>query len=104
MKKLALALMFCCGAAYGQGSEWVARLPNNAGGTIVFLTITGSCQTGKAVYGSAASGNTAWGCWINSENHVLVFWNEGQTRTSAYPYGVLEINPVYLKKGSGNSF
>lgn len=104
MKKLALALMFCCGAAYGQQTEWVARIPNKAGGTIVFLTLTGSCQAGKAVYGSTSSGGVTWGCWIGTDNHVMVFWNEGETKTSAYPYGALEINPAYNKKGSGNSF
>jgi hypothetical protein len=104
MKALIATLMFVSTVAHAQTSEWVARIPNKAGGTIVFLTIAGSCQTGKAVYGSTSSGLTSWGCWINSDNHVMVFWNDGETRTSAFPYSALEINPIYLKKARDITF
>lgn len=100
MKKLATALMFFCVTTYAQSADWVARIANQAGGHIIFMTLKGSCQHGKAVYGSTSSGLTTWGCWVNSDNHVLVFWNEGQTRTSAFPYSVLEINPAFDNKNN----
>lgn len=105
MKKLALALMFCCSAAYAQSNDWIARMPNKAGGLIVFLTFKGSCKNGNAVYGSTASGHVSWGCWIASDNHVMVFWNDGETRSSAFSYRDLEINPAFENKNNkGNTF
>lgn len=100
MRTLLVALAFVSTLAHAQSREWVARMPNKAGGTIVFLTVTGSCKQGHAVYGSTASGLMAWGCWITSDNHVLVFWNEGETRTSAFSYLDLEMNPLYMKKSA----
>lgn len=107
MRTLLIALAFVSTAV--QAQDWVARLPNRAGGMIVFLPIKGSCQHGNAVYGSMSSGNTTWGCWIASDNHVMVFWNEGEQRTSAFPYEVLEINPAIQsrpkpKSSSSNNF
>lgn len=92
MRALIAVLAFVSTMAHAQ--EWVARLPNRAGGMIVFLSYKGNCQQGNAVYGSMSSGNTTWGCWIASDNHVMVFWNEGEQRTSAFPYDILEINPA----------
>jgi len=98
MKKLGLALMFCCGAAYGQLTDWVAKIPNKAGGHIIFMTLKGSCKNGNAVYGTTSSGSTSWGCWVTSDNHVMVFWNDGEQKVSAFPYDVLEINPNFNTK------
>lgn len=90
MRTLIAALAFVSTMAHAQ--EWVARLPNRAGGMIVFLSYKGNCQQGNAVYGSIPNGNTTWGCWIASDNHVMVFWNDGST-PSAFSYENIELNP-----------
>lgn len=95
MKKLAIGLLFFCNTAFAQNVDWIARIPNQAGGHIIFMTFKGACQHGRAVYGSTSSGSTTWGCWVNSDNHVMVFWNEGEQKVSAFPYGSLEINPNF---------
>lgn len=94
MKKLLVALLFFCNAAYAQSVDWVARLRNNAGGYIIFMTIKGSCQHGHVAYGNSSSGVTVWGCWMNTDNHVMIFWNDN-SNPSAFPYANLEINPDF---------
>lgn len=96
MKKLAWVLMFCCGAAYGQ--EWVARIANKSGGNVVLLGFKGGCQNGMRVYTNTFSGAVAWGCWVPTDNDIMVFWDDGETRFSIYPYTGWEINPNSKKK------
>lgn len=103
MKKLLAALALVSTTAYAQSNDWIARMPNKAGGLIVFLTIKGSCKNGNAVYGSSSSGGVAWGCWIASDNHVMVFWNDGETRSSAFSYRDLEMNPAFENKNNKNN-
>ena len=98
MKKLLVALAFVSTAAYGQSNEWVARAPNRAGGQMVLLSIKGSCKTGLRMYTAASTGNMSWGCWFTTDTHVMVFWDEGETRNSAFEYGMWEINPVADRK------
>jgi len=102
MRTFIAALALVSTMAQAQNTDWIARIPNKAGGQIVFLNLKGSCQHGRAVYGSTSSGLTTWGCWIPTDNHVMVFWNEGDTRSSAFSYGSLEMNPA-LENKSRNS-
>lgn len=105
MKKLALALMFCCGAAYGQGTEWVARAKNSNGGLIVLLDVKGPCSIGKRIYTATTTGDSIWGCWFATDNHIIVTW-DGRSNVTTYDYSGWEINPIRQDrpKPSGNSF
>lgn len=95
MKKLAWVLMFCCGAAYGQGQEWVARIANKSGGNVVLLGLKAGCKNGGLrAFTNASSGDVALGCWIPTDNGLMVFWDDGETRFSVYPYTGWEINPT----------
>lgn len=91
MKKLLAALMLVSSAAYAQ-QEWVARAPNKAGGLLVLLAHKGSCSVGLRMYSNSSDGNMTWGCWSTNDNHVLVIWDEGSQRTSAFPYDMWEMN------------
>lgn len=99
MKRLlAITLMLLSSHAVAQGTEWVARAPNNAGGQIVLLTVKGSCTTGMRMYTAAGNGNVTWGCWFATDTHVMVTWDTGQQRTSAFDYSQWEINPALDNK------
>ena len=103
MKKLLLVgLVIASTAAFGQSGEWVARAPNQAGGQIVLLSFKGSCSNGLRMY-SASNGNMSWGCWMATETHVMVLWDDGNTRTSAFEYGMWEMNPANKKPQTRHS-
>ena len=95
MKRLLVTALtlFSINAA-AQSTEWIARAPNRAGGQMVLLSIKGSCNTGLRMYTAASSGNMSWGCWFTTDTHVMVFWDEGETRNSAFEYGMWQINPA----------
>lgn len=103
MKKLAVALMLASSVAYGQNVEWVAKMPNKAGGQIVLLSAKGNCVNGSRMYAAAPSGNMVWGCWIAMDSHVIVLWDSGEQKTSAFEYSAWEINPAISNKTERNT-
>lgn len=98
--KLIKSILFCMAisAPAAASSDWVARINNKAGGLIVFLPVKSICQNGLRLYASTSSGFVTWGCWMALDNHVMVFWDEGEQRTSAFPYSSLEVNPAFDQK------
>ena len=98
MKKLLVALAFVSTAVFGQSNEWVARVRNEGGGQIVLLNLKGICQTGMMMYSAISNGTMTWGCWFTTDTHIMVLWDEGEIRTSAFEYGIWEVNPSISKK------
>jgi hypothetical protein len=98
--KLIKSLLFCMAISTpaAASSDWIARISNRAGGLIVFLPIKASCSQGLRLYASTSSGLVTWGCWMALDNHVMVFWDEGEQRTSAFPYSSLEMNPAFEQR------
>lgn len=107
INSIIVGALFVSSSAYAQ-TEWIARAPNKAGGTIVMLTFKGQCREGLRLYASTSGGQVSWGCWLATDNHVMVFWDEGEQRTSAFPYDMFELNPAQRKpapaQNRGNNF
>jgi hypothetical protein len=94
MKRLLIAaLILFSSNAVAQQYEWIARAPNNAGGLIVLLETKGTCQYGLRMYSSNPNGRMLWGCWSGMETHILVLWDTGEDRISAFPYDGWQMNP-----------
>jgi len=82
------------------GAEWIARAKNNSGGLIVLLADKGNCSAGLRMYTAAPSGRSQWGCWIATDNHILVRWDDRDNPTT-YDYLGWEVNPATPKSESG---
>lgn len=95
MKRLlATALTLFSINAAAQSTEWIARAPNNAGGQIVLMSFKGSCDNGLRMYTATGSGSMIWGCWIATDTHIMVIWDTGNNRTSAFDYRDWQMNPA----------
>ena len=62
-------------------TEWVARAKNNSGGLIVLLADKGNCSAGLRMYTASPSGRSQWGCWIATDNHIIVRWDNQDNLT-----------------------
>lgn len=87
-----LAATLLAGPAHAQ-TEWVARAKNNSGGLIVLLAAVDTCINGRRMYTSSPTGRSQWGCWIATDNHIIVAW-DGQSHLTTYDYAGWELNPA----------
>ena len=95
MKRLLIpALMLLSSNSMAQSTEWIARANNNAGGQIVLLNFKGTCETGLRMYTAASSGDMTWGCWLATDTHIMVLWDNGTRKSSAFDYLGWEVNPA----------
>ena len=95
MKRLLVTALTLFGVnAAAQSTDWIARAPNNAGGHIVLLTFKGSCEVGMRMYTAGSNGDMTWGCYIATDTHIMVLWDNKGGKTSAFDYTGWQMNPA----------
>lgn len=104
MKKILAGLVLCLWVGLAWGADWVAKARTTKGGDIVLLV--SGCKNAPSdkwlrMYVTTTGGSVYWGCYMLTELHIMVVFDDGHSM--AYDYSGWTLNNESQKPGVDGS-